>query len=594
MTIDPGRRTDAAIGSSAGFGASILLALLLVGQGSLALDDPFRFSVGSVGWLLWLALGAGGGAIYGALSGYRPGRLAAAVGGGLLFGLLWWALVWLTVVPAVVGPGPSWSVAEASAALPRLISSVLFGGLAAVAFHALGTGLVGERAAAPWRAADRVPISTRIVIVGGGFGGVATAQRLEQLLAHRPEVNVTLVSDTNFLLFTPMLAEVASSSLSARHVAAPLRAACPRTSVRHGHVEGIDVATRSVRLRDQGDGPVETLPYDELVLAVGAVPTFHGLPGVAARAFTLKSLADATDIRDHVIRMLDRAEPTLEAEARRRMLTFVVAGGGFAGAELVAELHDLVAGILRYYPRIDPGEPRFVLVHSRDRILPELGEDLGAYALERLSRRGIEFILGVRVRAADHDGVALSDGSTIAADTFVWTAGNEPAPLAGLLAGQAGEGPLTTDDTLRVVGLDHVWAVGDCARIPDAERAGEPCPPTAQHALRQGHRAADNVVAAIDGRPTRPFAFRTLGMLVVLGHNTAAAEIRGWRFSGLLAWFMWRGIYVAKLPGFEKRLRVLVDWVLDLLFPRDIVVVRTSGARGDRAAEPSAVTGGRS
>jgi NADH dehydrogenase len=585
--MDAPRSTDAALGAGAGLFAGLALAIVLLGQGHLDPTQPLGVDRTAVGWLAYLALAVAGGAVYGALYRFQPGRLAAVVGGGLLFGLLWWATVWLTVIPLASAQGPGWSVAEASAAFPLLVASVLFGAITAAATYAAGTLVIGDRAVARPVAATSVPISHRVVIVGGGFGGVATAQRLEQLLAHRPEVAVTLVSESNFLLFTPMLAEVASSSLVARHVAAPLRAACPRTTIRRATVGTIDLETRSVRIRASADRPEESLPYDGLVVAVGAVPAFHGLPGVAGRAFTLKTLADATDLRDHVIRLLDRADSEPRPEVRRRLLTFAVAGGGFAGAELVAELHDLVHGVLIYYPRIDPAELRFVLVHSRDRILPELSDQLGAYALARLRRRGIEFVLRVRVTGATGHEVSLSDGTSIPTETFVWTAGNEPAPLVRALASELGGSELVTDETLRVVGLDGVWAVGDCARIPDPDRQGQPCPPTAQHALRQGRQVAENIVAAVDGRPLQPFRFRTYGMLVVLGHNTAAAEIRGLRFSGLFAWFLWRGAYLTKLPGFEKKVRVLVDWLLDLVFPRDIVVVRSSDS-GARAVLPIA------
>ncbi|MEO6349371.1 MAG: NAD(P)/FAD-dependent oxidoreductase [Candidatus Limnocylindrales bacterium] len=577
--MDASRQTNAALGAAAGLLAGVGLAIVLVGQGRLDLERPLRLDGSAIGWLAHLVVATGGGVVYGALYSYQRGRLAATLGGGLLFGLLWWVTVWLTALPLGMGTGPGWSVMEASAAFPQLIASVLFGGLTALGFNALSTRLVGDRAMTTPRAAESVAVRHRIVVLGGGFGGVATAQRLEQLLAHRPEVKVTLVSQSNFLLFTPMLAGVASGSLAPGHVAAPLRAACPRTTVRRSTVEAIDVETRSVRIRDSTDSQEEALPYDELVVAVGAVPAFHGLQGVAEHAFTLKTLADATDLRDHVIRLLDRAENEAHPATRRRLLTFVVAGGGFAGIELVAELHDFVHGVLVYYPRIDPVEPRFVIVHSRDRILPELSNELGAYALERLQRKGVEFVLGTRVSRATSDGIVLSGGSTIPTETFVWTAGNEPAPLAQSLAAPDVDAGLATDETLRVAGVEHVWAVGDCARIPDADRGGQLCPPTAQHALRQGRHAAENVMAAIDGRPLRPFRFRALGMLVVLGHNIAAAEIRGWRFSGLFAWFLWRGIYLAKLPGFDKKIRVLVDWLIDLLFPRDIVVIQTTDHR---------------
>ena len=577
--MDASRRTDAALGAAAGGVAGLAVGIVLAFQGRVDTAEPLRVTETAMGWLAYLVLGVAGGAAYGTVYRFQPGRLAAAVGGGLLFGLLWWAAVWLTAVPLVTAGGPEWSITDAFAVFPLLVASVLFGAITATSFFVASTRLIGERATTRPVAATSVPISRRIVILGGGFGGVATAQRLERLLAHRPDISVTLVSESNFLLFTPMLAEVASSSLVARHVAAPLRAACPRTTIRRATVEAIDLEARSVRICASTDAQPESLPYDEVVVAVGAVPAFHSLPGVSERAFTLKSLADATDLRDHVIRLLDHVEAEPEADARRRMLTFAVAGGGFAGVELVAELHDLVHGVLTYYPRIDVAELRFVLVHSRDRILPELTDKLGAYALERLRRRGIEFALGVRVVGASRGKVSLSNGSAISTETFVWTAGNEPAALAGALAPDGDGGTLVTDETLRVVGRDHSWAVGDCARIPDPDRAGKHCPPTAQHALRQGRQAAENIVAAIDGRSPSPFRFRSLGMLVVLGRNTAAAEIRGLRFSGLFAWFLWRGIYLAKLPGFEKKVRVLADWSLDLVFPRDIVVVATTDAR---------------
>ncbi len=584
--MDASRRLNAGLGACSGLLASLAVALVLAGQGRLDWTQPLRVDPPFVGWLAFLVLNAFGGALYGALYRFMPGRFAAAFGGGLLFGLLWWAGVWMTAIPLITATGPGWSVAEASTTFPLLIASVLTWGLAALLFHAAGSRVIGDRASTRLVAATSVPIGHRVVIVGGGFGGVATAQRLEQLLSHRPEVAVTLVSESNFLLFTPMLAGVASGSLVPRHVAAPLRATCPRTTIRRATVESVDPEARTVQIRSSTEGATERIPYDQLVLAVGAVPAFRGLPDVAGRAFTLKTLADASDLRDHVIELLDRAENEPAPDVRRRLLTFAVAGGGFAGVELVAELHDFVNDVLVYHPRLGRHELRFVLIHSRDRILPELSDRLGAYALELLRRRGIEFVLGVRVTGASLDGVSLSNDTSISTETFVWTAGNEPAPLVRSIITAGGSTVLATDQHLRVEGLNDIWAVGDCARIPDPDREAQPCPPTAQHATRQGRQAADNLVAAIDGRPQRPFRFRSLGMLVVLGHNTAAAEIRGMRFSGLFAWLLWRGIYLAKLPGFEKKVRVLIDWLLDLAFPRDIVI---AGAVHSRIAAAKAV-----
>ncbi len=584
--MDASRRTDAGLGAGAGLVGGLLVAVVLAGQGRLDWTQPLRVDPPIVGWLVFLLLNACGGALYGSLYRFQPGRLAAAVGGGLMFGLLWWGGVWLTAIPLITATGPGWSVAEASTAFPLLISNVLTWALAALLFHTAGSHVIGDRALTGPVAATGVQIRHRVVIVGGGFGGVATAQRLEQLLTHRPEVAVTLVSESNFLLFTPMLAGVASGSLVPRHVAAPLRATCPRTTIRRATVETVDTDARTVWIRSSRETAAEAIPFDQLVLAVGAVPAFRGLPDVAGRAFTLKTLADATELRDHIIGLLDRAENEIAADVRRRLLTFAVAGGGFAGVELVAELHDLVHDVLVYHPRIESHELRFVLIHSRHRILPELSEELGAYALDRLRRRGVDFALGVRVTGASRDGILLSDGASISTETFVWTAGNEPAPLVRSFLSEAESSVLATDENLRVDGFHGIWAVGDCASIPDSDRDGQPCPPTAQHALRQGRQAADNLVAAMDGRRLRPFRFRALGMLVVLGHNTAAAEIRGLRFSGLLAWFLWRGIYLSKLPGFEKKVRVLIDWLLDLVFPRDIVIAGSQQAGRRRQGGP--------
>jgi NADH dehydrogenase len=410
---------------------------------------------------------------------------------------------------------------------------------------------------------------------------------------------VTLVSQRNYLLFTPMLAEVAAGSVEAGNVGVPLRAACPRTRFWRAEVLGVDPDRRLVHLR-RGDA-LEALPYDQLVLAMGAVPNFRGLPGVAVNALTLATLEDARRVRDHVLGRLEQADHEPDPAERRRWLTFVVAGGGFAGTEAVASLFDLVHGTLRYFPHIRAGEPRFVLVHSRERILPELGDRLAAYASGKLVGRGVELRLGVTVAAADPGGVELSDGERIPARTLVWAAGTRPSPIPlgpnpegsgrrgpGNPEGvprldkeepqggaPVGRGAVPVDRTLRVRGSRDIWAVGDCARVPDPARRGATCPPTAQHATRQGRAVADNVVAVLAGARPEPFRFRGLGFLVPLGRQSAAAELRGLRFSGLPAWLLWRGVYLWKLPGSHKRLRVLLDWTLELLFPRDIALTTT-------------------
>jgi NADH dehydrogenase FAD-containing subunit len=576
----PHRRISPKVWAPAGRGAvagsvSALPVGALLGYGLL--DDR-----GIGGAALFIGYGTVVGAAIGLIMVYRPLGLAVAASGGVLIGLLSWLLFSLTIGPLVAGHTPTWSVAAAAVAYPALVSDLLHGGLTGCLLH----GLSSLRASRPRRDLETAKAEqrTRIVIVGGGFGGLGAARRFERLTLRGLPVDVTVISDSNFLLFTPMLAEVASGALEPAHISAPVRSAVMHTRFRQGTVDDIDTDLRAVRLAP-GSAPAEWIPYDHLVLAVGSVPHFLGLPGVEEHARTLKDLADATLLRNQVIGLLERADHSdLDPRERQRLLTFVVAGGGFAGAEMIAELFDLVHGVLHYFPGISPDEPRFVLVHSRDRILPELSADMGAYALQRLQARGIEFRLGVRVAAATAEDVQLSDGDRIATRTFVWTAGNRPGPLVANLGGaHAGNGALITDPTFRASGLNRVWAIGDCAQIPDVDSDGAPFPPTAQHAMRQGKVVAENIAAVLEGRTPTAFRFRTLGLLVALGHRTAAAEIRGHRFSGLAAWLLWRGIYLTKLPGIEKRVRVLFDWLLDLVFPRDIVVT-TSRSDTDTSA----------
>jgi NADH:ubiquinone reductase (H+-translocating) len=482
--------------------------------------------------------------------------LAGGVIDGMLLGALTWAVLVLTLLPAL---GVS-----VAALFPTLLASLVGGGLVGPGVQAALRAGRARRLPGPAMAG---PGRRRVVILGGGFGGVSAARRFEQLLPWTPWLDVTLVSQRNYLLFTPMLAEVAAGSVEAGNVGVPLRAACPRTRFRRAEVLGVDPDRRLVHLR-RGDA-TEALPYDHLVLALGAVPNFRDLPGVAANALTVASLEDARRLRDHVLGRLEQADHEPDPAERRRWLTFVVAGGGFAGTEAVASLFDLVHSTLRYFPRVRASDPRFVLVHSRERILPELGDRLAGYASGKLVARGVELRLGVTVAAADPDEVLLSDGERIAARTLVWAAGTRPSPVP--LGGRDG-GAVPVDKHLRVRGSRNLWAVGDCARVPDPAVRGGSCPPTAQHATRQGRAVADNVVAVLTGAAPEPFRFRGLGFLVPLGRQSAAAELRGLRFSGLPAWLLWRLVYLWKLPGPQKRLRVLLDWTLELLFPRDIAL----------------------
>jgi NADH dehydrogenase len=325
------------------------------------------------------------------------------------------------------------------------------------------------------------------------------------------------------------------------------------------------------------DGAARELVYDHVVFALGAVSNYLGMQNVQKLAFDFKSLLDAIRIRNHVIEMFERADRETDAETRRELLTFVVAGGGFAGVELAGALNDFSRGILADYPNISPADVQIVLVHAREHILPELTESLGHYARLSMEMRGVTFRLNCRLNDCRPGLVVLSDGE-VRARTLIWTAGTTPNPLLKTLGIETDKrGAAVVQSTMAVAGRPDVWALGDCASLMDG-KTGKPCPPTAQFALRQARTLAKNLRAALRGRPLRPFHFDSLGALCVVGHHTACAELtvpfarqKSMRFRGLLAWLLWRGIYLGKLPGLERKVRVLTDWVIELFFPRDIV-----------------------
>ncbi|NIO09223.1 MAG: FAD-dependent oxidoreductase [Deltaproteobacteria bacterium] len=320
------------------------------------------------------------------------------------------------------------------------------------------------------------------------------------------------------------------------------------------------------------------IPFDHLVLALGAVSNYMGMENVEKYAFNFKTLLDAMRIRNHVIGMFERADNEPDQTKRREILTFVVAGGGFAGVELAGALNDFARGILADYPNLRAEDLKIVLVHARDRILPELSDSLADYALERMSARGVTFKLNARLADARPGVVVLNPAEEISAQTLVWTAGNTPHPLLRTLDVEHDRrGAVVADVNLRVKGPTGLWVAGDCGSITDA-KTGKPCPPTAQYALREAATLAHNIHASVKGRSLKPFHFDSLGGLCVVGHHTACAELtiplareHTVRFSGLLAWLMWRAIYLSKLPGLERKVRVFMDWVIEIFFPRDIV-----------------------
>lgn len=481
-----------------------------------------------------------------------------------------WALIDVVAVPLLAGDSPRWTAEAMREVFPALAGWILF--LAAVGLVSRLLDAFAERRFGPELrpAAPAAAAPQRILILGGGFAGVSTAEHLEHLFGASAAVELTLVSDANAMLFTPMLAEVAASSLEAAHITSPLRTSLRRTAVVKGRVVAVDLDRRCVRVATVGGVRTTELAYDHVVLALGSVSNYLGMAGVEAHAFDFKSIADAIAIRNHVIDCFERADVESDPTERRRLLTFVVAGGGFAGAELAGGLNDFTRGMLLWYPRIPRDELQVVLVHGGERILNELSEPLALHAQRRMQERGVTFRLKTRLKDATADKVALSDGE-LEARTLVWTAGTAPNPLLRALGVEVDKrGAAVTDATMRLVGRTDAWAIGDAASIPNAT-TGKSCPPTAQFAIRQAAQLARNLRAAILGRPLRPFRFAPLGALCVVGHHTACAEIKGMRFSGLLAWLMWRAIYLSKLPGLERKVRVVVDWTIELFFPRDIV-----------------------
>jgi len=567
-----------------GFTCGVLCGILLArGFGSISIG---------------LAVGAVLGTAY-ALALPRPTRDAGAAADRAMttaaFGLPIWGALNVVLLPLLAGQMPQWTAEGMRGLFPALVGWLLFGfalGLLTTGAAGLAERLFGATPAPPEPVSPEV--KTCVVILGGGFAGVSTAINLEKEFRDDPSVAFTLVSETNALLFTPMLAEVAASSLEPTHISTPLRSSLHRTRVVRAEVAGIDLENRRVKLSDRE----ETLPYDHLVLALGAVSSLPPGDGIAEHALEFKTLADAIRIRNHVIDAFDHADAEPNPTRRRALLTFVVAGGGFSGAELAGGLNDFARGMLADYPNLSADDLRIVLVHSRERILPELSASLADYALERMRARGVTFELNARVSAARPGVVVLkrkepekTDATKkplpleleIPTETLVWAAGAAPNPLLKELAVERDKrGAVLVENTLAVRGHTGLWALGDCAIVPDA-KTGKSCPPTAQFAIREARTLARNLCASIAGETLQPFHFDSLGTLCVVGHHTACAEIKGYKFSGFFAWFLWRSLYLSKLPGLERKVRVVGDWTIELFFPRDILQTIDFGPPGEKS-----------
>jgi NADH:ubiquinone reductase (H+-translocating) len=430
------------------------------------------------------------------------------------------------------------------------------------AAHATSGGRVLAR-----RATSLAP---RIVVLGGGFAGVTTALELARRCAGVLPVDVTLVSDRNFFLFTPMLAEAATGAVETRHVLHPIRPLCTSAGIEFAEmrVEAIDLARRRLTVRHSRSRTHQEIRYDRLVLALGAAPNVGMAPGAAEHALTFKGAGDAVQIRNRVIDLFEAAAVTDDPWVQRRLLTFVVVGAGHAGTELMAALEELTRGILlRHYPSIPADAARLVLVGSA--ILPQTATNLAAYAKERLLGRGIQ-LEPSRAAKVSAEGLELQDGRLIPSHCVIWTAGNRVNPVVTALpVAKARDGRLLVNEFFEVQGAPGVYALGDNAAQTDPH-TGEAYVATAQVALRQGRALAAQLEATLSGRARRPFRFKLLGEMVPLSRRTAVADLMGWKLTGFSAWFLWKTIYMLKLPTLATRVRVVLDWSVELFFERDV------------------------
>ena len=414
----------------------------------------------------------------------------------------------------------------------------------------------------------------KIVILGAGFAGAQCARELARKLPSHQDGCITLVDRHNYLLFTPMLTEVAGGQVDTRHIVAAIRRMSSRITFVEGRVDDVDLQQRQITLT-VGEAtagiPEERriLEADQLVIALGSVTNFHAIDGLQAHALTMKSLGDAASIRNRALALLERASAEPDREQQRALLTFVVGGGGFSGVETMAAINDLVRESAKYYPQIHAADIRMILAHGQARLLPELSGPLAEYARRKLQQRGVEVLLNTRITAAGAGYVELEGGQHITTSMLIWTAGVAPNPFIEKLGCRRGKhGGILVDACCAVPGFSGVWAIGDCAEIP--QRGGTTYAPTAQNATREGKRVARNILAALRSRPLRPFIYRPIGELAIVGRRTGVARLFGLRFSGFVAWWMWRTVYLFKLPTFGKRIRVAADWTLDLLFDREI------------------------
>ncbi len=415
-----------------------------------------------------------------------------------------------------------------------------------------------------------------VVIVGGGFGGLEAARTIERRLSS-DAVNVTLISEQNFLLYTPFLPEAAAGTLEPRHVVTPLRELLDDARLLLGSVTGVDTTRQLVHVRNAEGDPID-VRYDRLILSPGSVSRTLPIPGLAEHGAQFKGLADAIWLRNHLVRSLELAETVRDPERLDELLSFVFVGGGYAGLEALAELQDFATDALEMYPSAREHGLRWVLVEAADRVLRELDPRLADYTVRQLTRRGIDVRLSTQLIEAANDHVVLSDGERITTRTLVWTAGVRPSPLVSELGLPLdGSGRIVVDRQMRVSEHENIWAIGDAAAVPNPLHQERPSPPTAQHARRQGIAAGRNVAASLGKGRARDYSYHDRGSFVNLGRYKAVAMMGPLKLRGPLAWWLARSYHLSQIPGFSRKLRAVIDWTVSLPFRRDIAEVGSIG-----------------
>lgn len=441
----------------------------------------------------------------------------------------------------------------------------------------------------------------RIVVLGAGFAGVALSQELARLLPREVDCEITLVDQNNFSLFTPMLTEVVGGDVDPEDIVSPVRRLSPRITFEQGRVDGIALndgsegsggASRVTLTVGGGDPRVpvgqQTLDAEHLVIALGSVTNFHHIKGLREQSLTIKSVAEAAAIRNRALALLERADAEHDRARQQELLTFVVGGGGFSGVETVAALNDFVRGSAGNYPGIRPEDIRMFVVHPESRLLPEISESLAAYAKEKLEDRGVTVVLNTKITGASADSVDIepehAGNKSIRTNCLIWAGGVMPSPIVGVLDLKRGHhGGIVVDGTGAVPGRAGLWALGDCAEMPEPG-SQKTYAPTAQNATREGAQVARNIVATMHGEMAQPFVYRPIGELAIVGKRSGVASLYGVHLSGLIAWIMWRAIYLAKMPRTSQRVRVGINWLLDLIFGREIAEI--SWARPDGTTAP--------